>query len=79
MKNRDENINQLCSRCRNTCKQTTETKIIVCPMFTEKKNELKYVLKSEPPKGKKNVSAAKRKGTRLNSGRNLILKGATPR
>lgn len=52
-------INTLCLKCRNSCKQSAATRIIVCPMFEEKRNEFKHVLKSESPRGNKNVSAAK--------------------
>ena len=65
-------INTLCIKCRNTCKQAATTRIIICPIFEEKRNEFKHVLKSEAPKGSNNVSATDDNATRLSYGRNSI-------
>jgi len=29
-------VNSLCKRCKNSCKQSAEVKIIRCPMFVQK-------------------------------------------
>lgn len=72
MKLRVENINKLCLRCRNQCKQSAASKIIKCPMFEERKNEFNADLKSVEVKGKENVSVAQKSSTLINYSRNSI-------
>lgn len=54
---KENEINTLCLKCRNSCKQTAATRIIICPMFEKKRNEFKDDLNSESERGNKDVSA----------------------
>lgn len=62
----EKNINKICLRCRNSCKQSAASRIIFCPMFEAKENDLKH----ETAKGNKDVSAARSNATRLTHVRN---------
>ena len=61
MTSEEKNINKICLRCRNQCKQSAASRIIFCPMYEERENDLKHVA----AKGSKDVSTTKESATRL--------------
>ena len=45
MKKEPQKYNKLCERCKKRCKQKIESKLLVCPKFAQKPQQLTFDFK----------------------------------